>query len=410
MKCLMCFNLVKTYVNTGTTPLITHLATKHTNEYAKLRDELDEHSGKRQKINQDYLPLDSDRSQYLTNMVFKLITRELLPLCLVESPDLKDIMQHVEPAYKLPSRKHFTEKLLSQKYDEARLQVKVRFNETKFVSITTDNWTSVANESYITVTAHFITANFEMVNLNLTTYEFPGSHTGNRIHEQLESICNDWNILDKLVCITTDNASAALNGARDFDGVESFGCFAYKINLSVTSGTRSHSDTIANVRKFIAHVRRSTLAFEEIKVEQKKINRTERKLILDVSTRWNSTYYMLLRLVDEKIPVSAFLLKKKIAKRLKDEDDDSLIINWQTIEAITKILKPFDTATKELSFEGKPTMSILLPTFMQLLRLLETNASNLIVKEIQDAIWDDFIERCRDLFHSKVVQLATILD
>ncbi|CAF1683957.1 unnamed protein product, partial [Adineta ricciae] len=50
------------------------------------------------------LPLSSDRSSHLTKLAADFIICNLLPLSLVESPQVQFIFQEAEPSYVLPKR------------------------------------------------------------------------------------------------------------------------------------------------------------------------------------------------------------------------------------------------------------------------------------------------------------------
>ena len=57
----------------------------------------------------------------------------------------------------------------------------------------------------------------------------------------------------------------------------------------------------------MGHFKHSVLACEELRKRQTQMELPEHKPIQDCDTRWNSTYYMLKRLVEMWWPVSAVL-------------------------------------------------------------------------------------------------------
>ena len=52
-------------------------------------------------------------------------------------------------------------------------------------ALTTDTWTSNVNDSYLTVTAHFINKSWELCTRVLFTSEMPEHHTGANIATRL---------------------------------------------------------------------------------------------------------------------------------------------------------------------------------------------------------------------------------
>lgn len=79
------------------------------------------------------------------------------------------------------------------------------------------------------------------------------------------------------------------------------------------------------------------------------------KLKQDVRTRWNSTYFMLERLVKLKEPISIVSITfKEVSDNLNSEE-------WSIIEDILSLLKPFHNLTVELSGEQYPTIAKVIP-------------------------------------------------
>jgi len=74
------------------------------------------------------------------------------------------------------------------------------------------------------------------------------------------------------------------------------GCFAHTLNLIVQSALVLENGLLDRVKSIVTHFRKSTVANNVFKTYQ--INngiKEPKKLIQDVQTRWNSTYYMLNR-------------------------------------------------------------------------------------------------------------------
>ena len=62
---------------------------------------------------------------------------------------------------------------------------------------------------------------------------------------------------------------------------------------------------IAKYKKIVSHYHHSIQSSQLLYAQQKQLKRDERGLIRSVSTRWNSDYYMIQRLMEEKAPLSA---------------------------------------------------------------------------------------------------------
>ncbi|KAE8296915.1 hypothetical protein D5F01_LYC03527 [Larimichthys crocea] len=87
---------------------------------------------------------------------------------------------------------------------------------------------------------------------------------------------------------------------------------------------------------------------------------TEHKLIVDVTTRWNSSLDMLERYLDLQPAVAAALLSPEVRHNTHEIDTlDNLDI--RDPEDIMKLLKPLKTVTTVLSDEQNPTVSLIVP-------------------------------------------------
>jgi len=67
-------------------------------------------------------------------------------------------------------------------------------------------------------------------------------------------------------------------------------------------------------RRLVTHFKHSTVATAALADRQKRTNMPVKKLLQDVSTRWNSTYYLLDRPVEMRWPISAVLSDERVTK------------------------------------------------------------------------------------------------
>lgn len=87
-----------------------------------------------------------------------------------------------------------------------------------------------------------------------------------------------------------------------------------------------------------------------------------KKLIQSSATRWNSTIYMLERLVGQRWPIVAVLPDDSITKR-SDRYLGLSNEHWALAEELIKILKPFEVATTVLCGEQHSTISCIVLLF-----------------------------------------------
>ncbi len=75
------------------------------------------------------------------------------------------------------------------------------------LSLTLDCWTSKNQYSFLGITVHYIDKNWVIISTLLDFVEVKGSHTGENLAHYLVNVVNDFGISDKIIAITTDNAS-----------------------------------------------------------------------------------------------------------------------------------------------------------------------------------------------------------
>jgi hypothetical protein len=115
---------------------------------------------------------------------------------------------------------------------------------------------------------------------------------------------------------------------------------------------------IRKARALISSFNMSTIATSRL------IKKAGKKLIKDVSTRWSSTYLMLLRL---------FELKKAISEVCEELEWDSLVASeWEKLRNVLNLLEQFAKYTQLATSATIPTFSSIIPIVQELhLHLME---------------------------------------
>ena len=139
-----------------------------------------------------------------------------------------------EPRYQIPHRKTFTEKILPEHFLKVKGVVASAVNKSKFFAITTDCWTSRANEAYMGVTFHTIYEDWELLHFTLQNKALPDQHTTENLAEALQTSLQRWSLDPGLLsCATVDNAANIQKAVTDVLPWECLGCFGHTINLCV---------------------------------------------------------------------------------------------------------------------------------------------------------------------------------
>ena len=75
------------------------------------------------------------------------------------------------------------------------------------ISLTLDAWTSVAQEGYLGITAHWVTSDFVLNRVLLDFCEAPAEHSGENLKNEVLAILNEYGIAHKTLGWTMDGAS-----------------------------------------------------------------------------------------------------------------------------------------------------------------------------------------------------------
>ena len=164
-----------------------------------------------------------------------MIALDMLPYSIVQDLGFRRLIDYLAPGYKVLSRVYLSRTGVPKLYQDVKSKTTPQLSSAISVGYTTDIWSSIATESYITLTPHFITSNFEQKSFILATRKMPERHTGVHIEEDVLQLLSEWN-LEKAsgtsIPMTTDNAS---NMETAFAGHnwKHIHCVAHTLNLCV---------------------------------------------------------------------------------------------------------------------------------------------------------------------------------
>lgn len=127
-----------------------------------------------------------------------LIILDLQPFSIVEDNGFRSFLKFAFPNFETPCRNTIRNKI-EKIYNEEVSKLIETFKNVKYISLTTDMWTSSNNESFITVTSHFIHQDM-LFDAVLENKGFGlANHTSENILIQIETICDKFNIKEKVI-------------------------------------------------------------------------------------------------------------------------------------------------------------------------------------------------------------------
>ena len=261
----------------------------------------------------------------------------MLPFSLVESNHFNNFIRKLNPKFQCPGRSTLKKEVIFE-FDSRRDHV---VNFVKSISgrcsLTTDIWSSIKNEAFIGVTIHYITNEWELKHFTLEVLRITGSHTGNAIYEILCKLLDDFGLKKKIISVTTDNGSNMVLVYRllendfntqvpELDFIHSR-CICHILNLAVNAGLKKEESLLKKLRKLIKCVRKTQLYLEELERLAIAGNQIFKRPILDVKTRWNSTFNMAERALKLKEDLSIIKSRNMSLQNIWLNEDE-----WKKIE------------------------------------------------------------------------------
>ena len=208
---------------------------------------------------------------------------------------------------------------------------------------------------------HFYLDNLFLQTLLLAFEILEDHHTGCNLATIVFDVLDEYDLCDKLFCITSDNASNNSTMVeqlqnhleqRDIDWdpeVHHIPCLAHIINLVVQAflqklqvDDNSFAVTLDKMHGIARSIQGSTLRWESFQRCCKSCTITLATIPLDMPVHWNSTYHMVEQIVYLKCPICRYL-----------DDHDAKLgqyrlteAEWEQAEILLVFLMPFKYCTK----------------------------------------------------------------
>ncbi|KNZ52130.1 uncharacterized protein VP01_3682g5 [Puccinia sorghi] len=271
-------------------------------------------------------------------------------------------------------------------------------------------------KAFMAVTAHGITPDWKMIDVLIFIPAVQGRHTGSNFGNILVDMLDDLELSKKPISITADNASSnstlasrvehRLGGIFEADN-QLLGCMAHVINLTAQDGIRvfgadtglvDHKEGEMTLSKMdISHLvdepnqsnvnlasivlrihglatyvcgspqrRKGFEAVVNFLNSQSPMPSTctqPRMLILDVQTRWSSTYSMLRCAIQLQLACTTYCSPRGDTSKYSLHE-----LEWEKVTQMTEFLAPLNDVTKILCLSKYPTLSMALPIYMLLIK------------------------------------------
>ena len=189
----------------------------------------------------------------------------------------------------------------------------------------------------------------------------------------------------------------------------SAGCLSHTLQLVINSELLNQpliKALIMKVKEVVSHASHSINFNNELR-KQQKLQMEDQKvplvLIMDVTTRWNSKYYMLKRFL---------FLKKALIPTISNcesLDVDFYNNDWKNMEKVVKVLEPFEEATKMLS-KSSASISQAIVIVTVIIKALSKNEDDWGVRTTKRAMVKALEERFSSMELEEHYSVSTFLD
>ncbi|KAM3875305.1 E3 SUMO-protein ligase ZBED1-like [Diretmus argenteus] len=311
---------------------------------------------------------DARRSEAITQLVSTMIETDMRPISVVEGEGFKQLIQYLEPEYVMPSRATIIKRIV-KRFEEKKDALKVKLARADKLALTTDCWTALTNESYMTTTCHFIDADWEIQSSVLLTQSISVRHTSDNLAEKLTSTVETWGISGRVLACVHDNAKNIV-GANSPTRLpwDSVPCYAHTLQLAINDGFNVYvCRVIVAAGRLVKHFSHSHPATVALKAKQAIMQLPQHRLIQSTKTRWNSVCDMFDRLVEQRWALSAVLSDRNVTKlqdaRTLELQDDY----WQIMTEILPVLATLKCVTTVMSLENDVSISNTYPITFSLL-------------------------------------------
>ncbi|KAL1249031.1 hypothetical protein QQF64_022349 [Cirrhinus molitorella] len=344
-----------------------------------------------------------------------------LPLSIVENQHFRHFLHIIDERYIPIARSTITSKHIPQLVTRVKECIKSSLADQKFVSVTADIWSDRTLRSYLGVTAHVCncTANeYTLKSFLLDCRRFKGHHNAENIVAAFDEILEEYNISDKVEFIITDNASNMKKAFKfamtedhsdDSEDEEDMvgepldrnvhlgsrqrlSCFAHSLQLVVGDGLKEVkclSQAISKVSKLATLLHSSTIfkdKFEAVFGNGKSIPAAS-------VTRWNSTFRQIQAVTE---------LGHTALTEMCSFDFKNIVITtreWAQLRELCLILGPFAEATELTEGEKMITISMVVPTVLDLnTHLIQMDSSKSLCRPLIRALQESLQQRFSGIF------------
>ncbi|CAH2278223.1 zinc finger BED domain-containing 4 [Pelobates cultripes] len=352
----------------------------------------------------------------ITSLVAEMMALDLQPYSFVNNVGFNRLLEYLQPQYSLPSASYFSTTAIPDMYENVKQVISSQLKEAEggVIHFTAGIWMSSQTREYLTLTAHWVTfdssfrphSNDYHCSALLHVSQIDCDYNGVSVQKHLEYLWDSWitSFGLKMGITVTDNHSIGktLNESEH----SSVQCFGHTVDLIVNEAIKSQrmvQNLLSIARKICERVHRSTKAKEKLSELQNEYGLPLHSLIQDVPSKWNTSFHMLERLIEQKRAIDEMSIECNFRELISCDQ-------WEVMQSVCHALKPFEAARREMSMH-MATLSQVIPMIHILNRKIEmlfeeTMGIDTMLKSLKEAM----VCRLSSTLHDPRYIFATLLD
>ncbi|XP_056429688.1 zinc finger BED domain-containing protein 4 [Hyla sarda] len=352
----------------------------------------------------------------ITSLVAEMIALDLQPYSFVDNVGFNRLLEYLQPQYSLPSPTYFSRTAIPDMYENVKHIIVSHLKEAEsgVIHFTAGIWMSSQTREYLTLTAHWVTFDSSFkphsedyhCSALLHVSQIDCDYNGLSVLKHLEYLWESWITSYGLqigITVTDNHSIGKTLNESDHSSVD---CFGHTVDLIVNEAIKSQrmvQNLLSIARKICERVHRSTKAKEKLAELQKEYGLPQHQLIQDVPSKWNTSFHMLERLIEQKRAIDEMSIECNFRELISCDQ-------WEVIQSVCHALKPFEAASKEMSMHTA-TLSQVIPMIHILNRKIEmlfeeTMGIDTMLKSLKEAM----VCRLSSTLHDPRYIFATLLD
>ena len=343
------------------------------------------------------------------------------PFIIVEDEGLKVTIHDLDPRVTVPARSTITRDII-QLYNKKRQATIINFKSVEHFSCTNDAGTSLAGQSFIEVSVHWVDEDF-IAKKKIIAVVYTKSKQHGPYRDAVDKALRDHGIISKTFSFTTDNEPTM---RKTFSPEERNGCMAHiesKGSFIALDSVKRLVEVRKKFRKLATKAHHSPQFKGRIKDEQASRNIPQLALHQEIKTRFTATRDMFDSIVlkkkdndaDEDVAVknmeaiNAALyrsVRKEVFAKLKLEKSDiKVALN------VLPLLDILEEGIRLLGGERYATGSVVLPFLGKFLDALEPEEEDVVyVLDFKERLKNEMVQRCYDNVNMRLLLKCSFLD